>query len=72
MGAAENGASVNITRIAFDVATGSGWGTIVALVFFNAATGGTPIAFSALSEPISVMDGQIPVITPGNLTISAQ
>lgn len=59
----------NNVEIHFNEATGS-WGTITHFAIFTAATGGTMLAYGALTSPIAPVADSVPVIRIGNLRIT--
>ncbi len=68
MGAAELGAAKNDKVVYFPEATGS-WGTCTHFCLFSAPTGGVLIAYGALTDPISPVNGTVPIIRAGDLTM---
>lgn len=50
--------------------TGTGaWGTCTHVLLFDAQTGGNLLAFDALENPLNPVDGDVPLIRVGDLTI---
>ena len=68
MGAAASGQSENSEEIHFNKATGS-WGTITHVCLYSAATGGTLLAYGALTESKAVTEGDVMVIDAGDLAV---
>lgn len=68
MGAASNGKSENSEEIHFNKATGS-WGTITHVCLYTSATGGTLLAYGALTESKAVTEGDVMVIDAGDLAV---
>ena len=68
MGAAASGQSENSEEIHFNKATGS-WGTITHVCLYTAATGGTLLAYGALTESKAVTEGDVMVIDAGDLAV---
>ena len=68
MSQAANGKSENSAEIHFNKATGS-WGTITHVCLYSAATGGTLLAYGALTESVAVTEGDVFVIDAGDLEV---
>ena len=59
----------NIDEIHFNTATAE-WGSLLYVCLFSAQTGGTLLAYSALTTPLTVSVGYIPTIPVGGAVIS--
>lgn len=66
--AAAGGAQSNGTAITFPTSTPAGWGTAVAVGFFDAASAGTLYAWGALTAARVVAAGDTPAFAIGTLT----
>lgn len=69
MGSPTNGKIVNNQIIYFPEATGD-WGTVTHFGLFTSASGGTPFLWGALSEPVNIPSGYVPLFRVGKLSIS--
>lgn len=63
------GASSNKEIVYFPEATGS-WGTCTHFLIFNAATDGVLLAYGQLIDEISPVNGTVPIIRVGDLTMA--
>lgn len=63
------GETANTEIIYFPEATGN-WGTCTHFCLFSAATGGTCIAYGALTSSIAPVNETVPIIRIGDLTMS--
>lgn len=74
MGTADLGEVENSDIIFFpEVTDGNGtgaWGTCSYFCLWTAATGGNLLAFGELTAPISPVEGEVPIIRVGDLTLS--
>lgn len=68
MGAAADGESSNTQEIHFNKATAA-WGTITHVCLFSAVTGGTLLAYGALTTPKAVTADDVVVIEAGDLSV---
>ena len=66
---AKSGAATNESTIFFPEAMAS-WGKLTYYLLFDAATGGNLLAYGPLDDPISPEKGKVPIIRPGNLTMT--
>ena len=64
--------SITNTRNIYFYEPTAAWGTIGYFALFDAATGGTMLAYGTLSESIQPTVGTIPVIRTGQLTIKEE
>ncbi len=69
MEAANLGVSTNKDIIYFPEATGS-WGTCTHFLIFSAATDGVLVAYGQLTNEISPVNGTVPIIRVGDLTMA--
>lgn len=60
----------NGTDIVFPTATGS-WGTLTHFALYDAGTGGTFLAWGALTVPVAVISGATVTFATGSLVINA-
>ena len=72
MDAASGGTISNSSNIIFFPEATSAWGTITHFGIFSSKTGNTPIMWGALSTPISVPSGYIPIFRAGALNVTLQ
>lgn len=71
MGAPKNGKITNSQIVYLPEATAD-WGTITHFALFNTATGGTPFLWGALTDPVNVPSGYVPLFRVGKLSISIE
>lgn len=71
MGTPTNGKITNTQIIYFPEATDS-WGTVTHFGLFTSASGGTPFLWGALSEPVNIPAGYVPLFRVGKLAISIE
>lgn len=71
MGSPTNGKITNNQIIYFPEATDS-WGTVTHFGLFTAVSGGTPFLWGALSEPVNIPAGYVPLFRVGKLSISIE
>lgn len=72
MDAASGGSISNTNNIIFFPEATASWGTITHFGIFTTKTSSTPIMWGALSTPITVPSGYIPIFRAGALTVSLQ
>lgn len=72
MDAASEGTISNGSNIIFFPEATATWGTISYFGIFTAKSGGKPIMWGALTTPISVPSGYIPIFRAGALNVSLQ
>lgn len=71
MGKPKSGKVTNSQIIYLPEATAD-WGTITHFALFTSATGGTPFLWGALSDPVNVPSGYVPLFRVGKLSISIE
>ena len=71
MGSPTNGKIMNNQIIYFPEATDD-WGTVTHFGLFTSASGGTPFLWGALSEPVNIPAGYVPLFRVGKLSISIE
>ena len=64
-----NGKTTNKQIVYFPEATAD-WGTVTHFGLFTSASGGTPFLWGALSEPVNIPSGYVPLFRAGKLSIS--
>ena len=64
-----NGKTINKQIVYFPEATAD-WGTVTHFGLFTSASGGTPFLWGALSEPVNIPSGYVPLFRSGKLSIS--
>lgn len=72
MDPASNGSISNTNNIIFFPEATATWGTITHFGIFTSKTATVPIMWGALSTPITVPSGYIPIFRAGALTVSLQ
>ena len=72
MDAASGGSISNTNNIIFFPEATASWGTITHFGIFTSKTSTTPIMWGALTTPITVPSGYIPIFRAGALTVSLQ
>lgn len=68
MGTPNLGSVTNSEEIHFKSATGA-WGTCTHFLLFNAATGGTLLAYGQLTDEISPIADTVPIIPAGDIVM---
>lgn len=68
MGTPSLGSVNNSEEIHFKAATGA-WGTCTHFLLFNAATGGTLLAYGQLTDEISPIADTVPIIPAGDIVM---
>lgn len=68
--AASGGAKSNGTAITWGAASGGSWGSVVAVAFFDASSGGNMIGWSDLAVAKTIDDGDTLYIPVGSLDIT--
>jgi len=63
-------AKANGVPITYPTAT-AGWGSILGVPYFDAATAGNFLGYGALAAPVTVSTGATPQINVGNLTVAS-
>lgn len=71
MGTASNGKISNTGIIYLPEATAD-WGTVTYFALFSSATGGSPVLWGALSDPVNIPSGYVPLFRVGKLSISIE
>ena len=71
MEAPTNGKTLNKQIIYFPEATAD-WGTVTHFGLFTSATGGTPFLWGALSDPVNIPSGYVPLFRAGKLSIGIE
>lgn len=69
VGSASNAITKNTAIIFFNEAEHYSWGTITHFGIFTSKTGGTPIFWGELTEPVEVPKNYIPIFRAGKLQI---
>ena len=72
MDAASGGSISNTNNIIFFPEATASWGTITHFGIFTSKTSSIPIMWGALTTPITVPSGYIPIFRAGALTVSLQ
>jgi len=62
--------AVNTATVEWPTASGSGWGALTQMAVFDALTGGNMLAWGDLTNPRTVLAGDIARFTAGQLTIT--
>ena len=71
MGTPSGGKITNSQIVYFPEATAD-WGTVNYFALYTSASGGTPFLWGALSEPVSIPSGYVPLFRVGKLSISIE
>ncbi len=71
MGAPKAGKITNSQIVYLPEATAD-WGTVTHFALFNSATGGKPFLWGALSDPVNIPSGYVPLFRVGKLSISIE
>ncbi|MGN0735203.1 MAG: hypothetical protein ACI4LP_05220 [Anaerovoracaceae bacterium] len=71
MGAPTNGKITNRQIVYFPEATAD-WGTVNYFALYTSASGGSPFLWGALSEPVNIPSGYVPLFRVGKLVISIE
>ena len=71
MGTPKSGKVTNSQIVYLPEATAD-WGTVTHFALFSTATGGTPFLWGALTDPVNVPSGYVPLFRVGKLSISIE